>query len=113
MCDLTPPISNPGPTSHLRFFMQESSASPRGVGMVGWVGAPDCQPEGAGLIELRSIVSSVTARVFEQHSCSSARTPLAIFFENRVGSTRRSSITEGVGFEPTSPFGRQFSRLVH
>ncbi len=39
--------------------------------------------------------------------------PLAIFFEDRVGSTHWSSITEGVGFEPTSPFGRQFSRLVH
>ncbi len=46
-------------------------------------------------------------------SCSSTRTRLAIFFENHVGSTLRSSITEGVGFEPTSPFGRQFSRLVH
>ena len=79
MCDVTPPISNPGPASDLRFFMQESSASPRDVGMVGWVGASDCQTEGAGLIELRSIVSSVGARVFEEYSCSSTRHPLGDF----------------------------------
>ena len=55
----------------------------------------------------------------------SARTHLVLFFEERAGSNdvtlgppgdigpRRILQAEGVGFEPTSPFGRQFSSSAH